>query len=106
MIGTDGLVAPGTVRDEGEQVRYMRDLLPLFEEEGIDTTFWFSFAGFELPHRADPRTDLDLGSYGIVKMLDPAESAAGTARACPGMPWEPKEAFYTLAEFYAGAARA
>lgn len=58
------------MRDEGEQVRYMNDLLPLFEEEGIDTAFWFGFAGFGLPHRADPRRDLDLGSYGIVRMLD------------------------------------
>ena len=72
---------------------------------GIDTTFWFSFAGFELPHRADPRTGLDLGSYGIVKMLEPKTTDGDSARACPGMPWEPKEAFYTLAEFYSGTAR-
>ncbi|MGV9341401.1 hypothetical protein [Streptomyces sp. NPDC003688] len=104
VIEADGLVRAGTVRDEGEQVRYMRDLLPLFQEEGIDTTFWFSFAGFELPHRADPRTDLDLGSYGIVKMLDGTTPDGESVRAYPGMPWEPKEAFYTLAEFYSGAA--
>lgn len=100
VIGPDGRIAPGTVRDEGEQVRYMNDLLPLFEEEGIDTVFWFSFAGFELPHRpGDPPTDLDLGSYGIVKMLDGLP-----AQAFPGMPWEPKEAFHALARHYAGAA--
>ncbi|MFI6684000.1 hypothetical protein [Streptomyces sp. NPDC050485] len=105
VIEVDGLVRAGTVRDEGEQVRYMRDLLPLFEEEGIDTTFWFSFAGFELPHRADPRTDLDLGSYGIVTMLDSAAPGAEPTRTYPGSPWEPKEAFHALAELYSGAAR-
>ncbi|WP_405774725.1 hypothetical protein [Streptomyces sp. NBC_00859] len=104
VIGADGLVAEGTVRDEGEQVRYMRELLPLFEDEGIDTTFWFSFAGFELPHRADPRTDLDLGSYGIVKMLEGGARDARPDRVYPGAPWEPKEAFYALAEFYSGTA--
>ncbi|MFF8790981.1 hypothetical protein [Streptomyces sp. NPDC015125] len=95
VIGADGRVSPGTVRDEGEQVRYMRDLLPVFEEEGVDTLFWFSFAGFELPHRPDPLTDLDLGSYGVVKMLDGTPSSTH-----PGLPWEPKEAFHVLAEYY------
>ncbi|MEV4108089.1 hypothetical protein [Nonomuraea sp. NPDC049695] len=81
VIEEGGTVKPGTVRDEGEQVRYMDDLMAVFEEVGMDTVFWFSFAGFELPHRPDPRYDLDLGSYGIVKMLD-----GSPGRACPGMP--------------------
>ncbi|MCC3315769.1 hypothetical protein [Nocardia africana] len=96
VIEPDGRVRPGTVRDESEQVRYMNDLLPVFAQEGIDTVFWFSFAGFELPHRPDPRSDLDLGSYGIVKMLDDG----APAHTYPGMPWEPKEAFHALAEHY------
>lgn len=97
VIEPDGYIGPGVVRDEGEQVRYMDDLLPVFEQEGIDTVFWFSFAGFELPHRPhDPRRDLDVGSYGIVKMLD--GSAQG--RSYPEMPWEPKGSFYALAKHY------
>ncbi|WP_432142755.1 hypothetical protein [Streptomyces sp. bgisy084] len=95
VVQADGTVSPGTVRDEGEQVRYMDDLLPVFEAEGVDTTFWFSFAGYGLPHRDDPGTDLDLGSYGIVKMLDGTPS-----RTHPGLPWEPKEAFHALARHY------
>ncbi|MFD1546673.1 hypothetical protein [Nonomuraea guangzhouensis] len=94
----DGHVKPGTVRDEGEQVRYMDELLTVFDEVGMDTVFWFSFAGFELPHRANPRDDLDLGSYGIVKMLDGTQS-----ETYPGMPWEPKEAFHALARHYGPA---
>ncbi|MEU5236530.1 hypothetical protein ACH4UR_24140 [Streptomyces lydicus] len=98
VVQPDGTVKPGTVRDEGEQVRYMDELLPLFAQEGVDTTFWFSFAGYALPHREDPRTDADVGSYGIVKMLDGVP-----ARTYPGMPWEPKEAFHALARHYRGA---
>jgi hypothetical protein len=70
----------------------------------LSGAFWFSFAGFELPHRADPRRDLDLDSYGIVKLLDGRTPDGEFARAYPGMPWEPKEAFYALAESYSGAA--
>ncbi len=93
VVQPDDTVTPGTVRDEGEQVRYMDDLLPLFEEEGIDTTFWFSFVCYALPHRKDPLRDLDLGSYGIVKVLDGERGDAAR-------PWEPKEAFHALARHY------
>ncbi len=76
------------VRDEFEQVRYMRDLISLFEEVGVDIAFWFTFAGYRLPHRRDPRLDLDLASFGVVKMLNNKD-------------WEPKEAYFSLAELYA-----
>ena len=42
------------IRDEDEPVRYMRDLFAFFDEEAVDTAFWFTFAGFELPHHPDP----------------------------------------------------
>jgi hypothetical protein len=42
---------PGLVRDEGEQVRHLDDLMPIFEDEGADSVFWFSFAGYGTPHR-------------------------------------------------------
>jgi len=35
------------VRDEQEQVRYLRELLPVFDDLGIDTAFWFTFAFFD-----------------------------------------------------------
>jgi hypothetical protein len=87
------------VRDESEQSRYMRELLELYAAEGVDSAFWFTFASYELPHREDPQFDLDLGAYGIVKMLDD-----GFGAAYPDMRWEPKQAFHTLAEIY-GAQR-
>ncbi|WP_327086124.1 hypothetical protein OIE66_27775 [Nonomuraea sp. NBC_01738] len=70
------------VRDEDEQVRYLTELLAIFEAEGVDTALWFTFAGFHLPG------DADLASYGVVRMLD-------------GTRWEPKAAFHAMAALYA-----
>jgi len=84
------------LRDEQEQVRYLREVLPVLEAEGVDTTFWFSFAGYELPHRPqDPAHDLDVSSYGLVAVLDGA-----TGTRYPETAWEPKAAFDALAELY------
>jgi hypothetical protein len=87
------------VRDEQVQADYLRDLLQIFEEERIEGAFWFTFAGFTAPHRADPRLDLDCASYGLVKVL---EGATGTAY--PAVPWEPKRAFHALSEYYGRSA--
>ncbi|BCK69419.1 hypothetical protein Srufu_033720 [Streptomyces libani subsp. rufus] len=54
----------GAVPDEGEQVRYFTELLDLFEEVGVDTALWFTFAAFT------SRKGADLPSYGVVRMLD------------------------------------
>jgi hypothetical protein len=78
------------VRDEGEQVRYLNDLLGIFDEQGVDSAFWFTFAGFGLPHRDEPRADLDMASYGAVAILDEN-----------GTKWRPKEVFHALAAGYA-----
>ncbi|HEX2300286.1 MAG TPA: hypothetical protein VHH34_17535 [Pseudonocardiaceae bacterium] len=84
-------------RDEQEQVRYLKELLAVFEAEKIDSAFWFSFAGFELPHRPDdPGRDLDLASYGLVAML-----GQGHGTTYPDLAWEPKLAFHAVAEAYA-----
>lgn len=82
-------------RDEQEQVTYMRELLEIFEEEGIDSAFWFTFAGYELPHRADPHHDLDMASYGVVKIVGEAQGGP-----YPDLPWEPKASFHALAAAY------
>jgi hypothetical protein len=88
------------VRDEAEQARCVRELLEVFEAEGVDAAFVFTFALHDFPHRpGDSRRDLDLASYGIVKVL---ENGVGTAY--PGLPWEPKAAFAAVADVYASAA--
>ncbi|WP_207213666.1 hypothetical protein [Sorangium cellulosum] len=76
------------LRDEAGQATCLRELLEIFEAEGVDTAFVHAFAGYVLPHRPDaPRKDLDLASSGVVKVLED-----GT--------WEPKEAFSMLADHY------
>ncbi|MFF4778590.1 hypothetical protein ACFY05_37780 [Microtetraspora fusca] len=84
-------------RDEQEQVTYLRELLDIYEAEGVDSVFWTSFARYDMPHREDPERDLDLGSYGVVKVLD-----GRLGETYPDMPWEPKAAFTALADRYRG----
>jgi hypothetical protein len=83
------------VRDEEEQARYMRELLDVYSTEGVDAAFVCTFVCYGLPYRADPRVDLDMASWGVVKILE-----SGSGRAYPEMPWEPKAAFHALAEYY------
>jgi hypothetical protein len=84
-------------RDEAGQATYLRELLDIFDSEGVDSAFVYLFALYNFPHRptSDPRDDLDLASLGIVKVLD-----ARTGDTYPDLPWEPKEAFATIAEHY------
>src|SRR5438445_10534342 len=58
------------VRDEAEQATHLRELLDIFTAEGVDTAFVCTFASYFLPHRRDPRLDLDTASYGVVKVLE------------------------------------
>lgn len=83
------------LRDEGEQAAYLRELLEIFDEEGVDTAFVNTFARYDLPHRGDPREDFDLASYGVVKIVEDRRG-----HTYPDMPWEPKLAFATLADYY------
>jgi hypothetical protein len=81
------------VRDESEQVRYLEELTSIFADEGVDLAFWFTFAGYDLVYDADPRRDLDMASYGVVKMLP-----GGPGTGYDGLGWEPKLAFSALAQ--------
>jgi len=82
-------------RDENEQASYIVELLNLFDAEKVDAVFVNTFVRYDLPHREDPIEDLDLASGGIVKVY--TDRLGG---AYPEMPWEPKAAFYALAEYY------
>ncbi|MEW9548857.1 hypothetical protein [Nonomuraea sp. NPDC050783] len=79
--GAAWVVPEGAVRDEGEQVRYFTELMDVFEREGVAAAFWFAYAAYNRPG------DLDLGSYGVVRMLDDVR-------------WEPKEVFHVMAARY------
>lgn len=84
-------------RDEHGQAAHVLELLRLFDEQGIDSAFVFTFALYDFPHHpdADPVEDLDLASYGLVR---PLVDRASTTH--PDMPWEAKEAFNALAAYY------
>ena len=85
------------VRDEQEQATYLRELLDVFIAEGVDAAFACTFVCYGLPHRSDPREDLDMASWGVVKVLE-----HHLGNTYPDMPWEPKAAFSTLADYYRG----
>ena len=71
-------------RNEEEQVEYLFELVEEFDRIELAAAFWFSFAGFALPHRPDdPEHDLDLSSYGLVAVDDDGH-------------WEPKAVFAAL----------
>ncbi|MEV0384756.1 hypothetical protein [Nonomuraea sp. NPDC050643] len=84
-------------RDEAGQAAYVRELLEIFDAGGVDSAFVFTFALYDHPHRpdGDPRDDLDLASYGIVKVYEDRLGAT-----YPGLPWEPKAAFAAVADHY------
>ncbi|MBE1493463.1 hypothetical protein H4696_000563 [Amycolatopsis lexingtonensis] len=85
------------VRDEEEQAGYLRELLEVFTAEGVDAAFACTFVCYGLVHREDPAEDLDMASWGVVKVLE-----EGNGETYPDVPWEPKAAFRALAECYAG----
>ncbi|WP_232840104.1 MULTISPECIES: hypothetical protein [Nocardia] len=87
------------IRDEAGQAAYLRELLEIFDSEGVDSTFVFLFALYSHPHRpdGDPREDLDMAGLGIVKVLE-----GRTGQTYPDMNWEPKAAFGAVAEHYRG----
>lgn len=87
--GTVVRVKDGYVRDEAEQATYLRELLEVFEAEGVDGAFVYMFALNNYPHRPDePSRDLDMAGPGIVKVYE-------------DLTWEPKAAFGAVAEIYA-----
>jgi hypothetical protein len=75
------------VRDELEQVAYVREVLPIYESHGIDAAFWYTFASWNRPHRENPDDDMDLASFGVVKVLEQG--------------WHPKAIFQELARISA-----
>lgn len=83
------------IRDEAEQAAHLRDLLHILAAEGVATAFVNTFVSYHLPHHHDPRLDLDMASYGIVKVC-----ANRPGSPYPDMPWEPKAAFSVLAAAY------
>ena len=94
-------VKEALVRDEAEQARYLLELLEVFDSEGVDNVFVYTFARYDLPHRGDPAEDFDLASRGIVKVLE--QTTDRDSERYARMPWQPKLAFKAVADFYGEA---
>jgi hypothetical protein len=83
-------------RDEAWQARKLFETLDVLDKAGVEGAFVDEFVFQVKTYDDDPRYDLDTASSSIVKSY---EGKRGTTY--PDMPWEPKQAFKALAEFYA-----
>jgi hypothetical protein len=83
------------VRDEDVQSDYIIDLLNIFKSEKIHAAFVFTFINPRYKFNTNALYDLDMASYGIVKPVDNSKQDS-----YKGLPWIPKKAFYSLAEYY------
>jgi hypothetical protein len=79
-------------RDEQVQADTIAELLGIYEAEGVHGAFVFEFIEPYNPHADDPRYDLDMAGYGIVKVL-PGDQERPYR-------WEPKAAFHAVARLY------
>ncbi|OZB96698.1 abortive infection protein [Paenibacillus sp. XY044] len=84
------------IRDEQVQVRYMRELWDIFQEEGVDGAFWFTFVMPSYPYDEERLFNLDTASYSVVRTLKHGQ----TGTAYPGMPWDTKASFAALSGLY------
>ena len=88
-------VKPGHTRSEEVQARHVIEMLDLFAAEGVHGAFVFTFVESGSRHASDPRHDLDMACYGLVKVLSGEDADSIT--------WEPKQAFGAVASrFLAG----
>ncbi len=84
------------VRDEGLQAREIADMLQILNNTGVEGAFVLTFVSPALTYNEDPKFDLDMASYSIVKSYSDKHGVS-----YPDMPWEPKASFAAVADFYA-----
>lgn len=87
------VVKPGYRRDEMVQANLLGELLDLFVDAGIHGAYVFDFMQPAFPHAADPRADLDMAAYGLVKIhpIEPGDTS---------IVWERKAGFDAVATRY------
>ena len=95
------LVRPRTkgncVRDEEWQARKLVENLTVLDDAGVDGAFISEFISQITPYSDNPRFDLDMASSSLVKYYDDGKHGV----TYPDMPWEPKESFKAVADYYA-----
>src|SRR5262249_12396792 len=85
------------VRDEAMQARELAETLTILEAAGVDGAFVAEFVTASATFSAKPRYDLDMNAFSLVKTYP-----RGKGMTYPDMPWEPKQSFRAVADFYAG----
>ncbi len=93
------------VYDQATQARELADLLRLNDDAGVYATFVFTFvepgAGLqddmERQLLAALKFDLDIVRYSLVRSFHDGRHGS----TYPDMPWEPKESFKVVADYYA-----
>jgi len=83
------------VRDETLQAREIVESLQAFDSVGVESGFVFTFVHPQNPYNENPRNDLDMASYSLVKFYEGKHGVT-----YPDMTWEPKEAFKAVADYY------
>ncbi len=114
------------------QAKEIVEELAVFDSAGVEGAFVFTFVSPTSAYNEDPRFDLDLGSFSLVKsypekdtfkqivsesakqakelagidsMPDLSDKFANVmgkhGSTYPDMPWEPKESFRAVADYYA-----
>jgi hypothetical protein len=83
------------IRDEELQAQEITDLLGIFDTVGVNGTFVFTFVAPEMTYNANPKYDLDMASYSLVKSY-----TDGHGTTYPDMSWEPKKSFKAVADYY------
>jgi hypothetical protein len=84
------------VRDERLQAGELNDMLTILESESVGGAFVFTFVSPVLTYHENPKFDLDMASYSLVKSF-----ADKHGTIYPDMMWEPKESFRAVADYYA-----
>jgi hypothetical protein len=83
------------VRNEKVQADYLVEMLEIFESQEIHGAYVYTFISPDAPHSRNPRFDLDLASFSIVKAIPDTQWVTSSPYR-----WEPKRAFHALAEHY------
>jgi hypothetical protein len=84
------------VRDEELQAREIIDQLQILDDSGVDGAFVYTFVFPNNPYNENPRNDLDMASYSLVKSYEGGKHGV----TYPNMTWEPKESFNAIANYY------
>lgn len=84
------------VRDEGSQAHEVIDQISVLDNAGVYGAFISTFVTPLATFDDDPRYDLDMASYSLVKSYSNQKHGS----TYPDMTWEPKESFKAVADYY------